>query len=307
MKIMKREQYLEIIPHVTKNSPYSMHKSYFDNLCPTALYLHLHPEMEFLYLEEGALAFRIEEKIYEMQAGDAIFIPQNMLHTAEPRSEHGMFRAICFSPEYLTLNMEQRHVQKYINSFVGSGVDYTLLIQGEEWEEVLGCLKKMFHQAEKIEEPDLLIRGYLLIILQYVYKQYIVNILGKNEKSRKEELLEPAIEYIHTHFSEDLTLHCLAEQVHMSEGQFCRIFKQVMGNTPFTYLKKYRITKSCIYLSETDKKISEICSLCGFNNISYYNREFLRIMKITPSKYRTEAEKYKSLAWSERKEDVCEN
>lgn len=294
MTTQDRSQYLEVFRHITKNSPYSIHKSYFDNSCPAALYLHLHPEMELLYLEEGSFTFKIEEKLYPMEAGDAIFVPQNMLHTAINQSEKGMFRAICFAPEYLTSNMEQRQFQKYVYPLVNSGADYTLVIKGEEWEEVLRCLKNMFYQAEDLENPDLLIRGYLLVIWQYLYDRHITGILGNKEKSRKEEQLEEVIAFIHAHYAEDMELGKLANIAHMSEGQFCRCFKQAMGSTPFTYLKRYRILKSCLYLSETDKKISEICSLCGFNNISYYNREFLKVMKTTPSKYRTEAKRYKN-------------
>ena len=72
----------------------------------------------------------------------------------------------------------------------------------------------------------------------------------------------------------------------MSEGQFCRSFKQLTGSTPFTYLKKHRIMHSCDYLAGSGRKISEICTLCGFSNISYFNREFLKAMKVTPSAYR---------------------
>ena len=299
MNKQDRNQYLEAIKHITRTSPYSIHKSYFSKQESVALYLHLHPEMELLYLEEGSFSFKVEEKIYPMEAGDAIFIPQNMLHTAMTRSEGGMFRAICFAPEFLTSNMGQRDMQKYVHALIQSGIDYTLLLHGEEWKEILGCLESLFTQAEQVENPELLIRGYLLVIWQHLYEQHISRILGETKKSPKEVQLEEVIPFIHTHFAEDLSLGELAEQAHMSEGQFCRCFKQVMGSTPFTYLKRYRITKSCLLLSETDKKISEVCSLCGFNNISYYNREFLKVMKTTPSKYRVEAQRYKSLTGKE--------
>lgn len=294
MNTQNRNQYLEVFKHITRTSPYSIHKSYFDNSCSVALYLHLHPEMELLYLEEGSFTFKIEEKFYSMKAGEAIFVPQNMLHTAIEQSEHGLFRAICFAPEFLTTNMGKRDMQTYVYALVQSGIDYTLLLQGEEWKEVLSCLKSLFMQAERLENSELLVRGYLLVIWQHLYEQHISKILGETKKSRKEVQLEEVLQFMHTHFAEDLSLGDLAEQAHMSEGQFCRTFKQVTGNTPFTYLKKYRITKSCLFLSETDKKISEICSLCGFNNISYYNREFLQVMETTPSKYREEAQRYYS-------------
>ena len=101
-----------------------------------------------------------------------------------------------------------------------------------------------------------------------------------------EKQIQEVIAFIQQHYQEDISLELLAQTIHISETQLCRSFKQLTGSTPFTYLKRYRIMKSCEWLDDSDKKISEICSLCGFNNISYYNREFLRIMKMTPSAYR---------------------
>lgn len=297
MKKEERNKYLEEITHVTRTSPYSIHKSCFNKKGSTALYLHLHPEMELLYLEKGRLSFKVEEEIYRMQEGEAIWIPQNMLHTATAESEEGIFRAICFAPEYLMAAMEQHDFGKYVHPIMKSGIDYTLLLKGDNWQsKVLALLNDLFYQSEEMKNSELLIRGYLLVIWNYLYHFHIVRLLGEREKGRNEEYLEEVLAFIHAHYREDLSLAELADVAHMSEGQFCRCFKKAMGNTPFTYLKRYRILKCCVYLSETDKKISEICSLCGFNNISYFNREFMQVMKTTPSKYRMETKRYKDNA-----------
>ncbi len=72
----------------------------------------------------------------------------------------------------------------------------------------------------------------------------------------------------------------------MSEGQFCRIFKQTMNRTPMQYIMRYRIMQSCRMLIDTNKKIAEIANETGFNNISYYNKVFLNIVGCTPKQYR---------------------
>ncbi len=294
MEIGKEKRYLEKVEHVTRTSPYSLHKSMYKCGSEPALYLHLHPEMEFFYLEEGELNFEVEDKCYYMQAGDGIFLPQNLLHTAKAVSDKGVFRAFCFAPEYLASSMEKYHFQKYVQPVLHSSISYLLLLkQTVGWQrEILDLLKNIFEQSEKEDKPDLLIRGYLLLIWQHLYEYHIKNQLKSEEKSRQEKRIEEVISYIHAHFEEELTLKMLTDVVHLSEGQLCRSFKEIMGTTPFGYLKRYRILQSSILLERTDKKISEICLLCGFSNISYYNREFLKIMKTTPSKYRMEADKY---------------
>lgn len=49
---------------------------------------------------------------------------------------------------------------------------------------------------------------------------------------------------------------------------------------------RYRILQSCHLLQETDKKIGEIANLTGFNNISYFNKVFLKTIGCTPKEYR---------------------
>ena len=49
----------------------------------------------------------------------------------------------------------------------------------------------------------------------------------------------------------------------------------------------YRVMQSCSLLTETDLPIGEIALRSGFNNISYYNKTFLKQIGCTPRHYRT--------------------
>lgn len=286
-----RKKYLEEITHVTRISPYSLHESSFLKGEGPALYLHLHPEMEFFYLEKGELSFWIEEICCELKEGEAVFIPSNLLHTAFAVSKEGRFRALVFAPEYLAASMERMHFQKYVSPILQDSIGNVIHLKEETiWQsEAIALLKRLFEGAEAMATPELLISGYLLVIWQYLYQYHFGKLPKTPKKGRMTKQIEAVAAYIRAHYQEEFSLALLAGVGHMSEGQLCRSFRQHTGATPFTYLKRYRILKSCVYLAETDKKISEICMLCGFNNISYFNREFLKIMKATPSEYRRQS------------------
>lgn len=284
----KKEHYLEGITHITGTKPYSVHKTIFSSTNQQALYLHLHPEMELFYLESGSLDFFIEDTTYSMKAGDAIFIPPNLLHYANCTStSDGVFRALVFSPDFVISPLEQDTFLKYIPSILFDNPAYALLIKSEEtWQQnILTKLKKIFMVSKEEEDLYLMIHGMILIIWQYIYKHHI-SVLNHNMMEKGNKQLQITMHYIHEHYSEDISLPMLAEIAHMSSGHFCRSFKQLTTYTPFEYLKRYRILRSCSYLTDSNKKISEICLLCGFNSISYYNKEFLKIIKMTPSEYR---------------------
>ncbi len=100
------------------------------------------------------------------------------------------------------------------------------------------------------------------------------------------ERIVPIKEYISRHYAEEIDLNTLSGLISLSEGQFCRVFKEVIGLTPIAYVNRYRILKSCELLVNTNLRIAEISSNVGFNNVSYYNRSFLEHLECTPTQYR---------------------
>jgi AraC-like DNA-binding protein len=292
---MIKNSYLEKITHTTNELPYSLHKTFYSSDDEYALYPHLHPDIEFLYLEDGELDFEIENTHYRLHSGEAFFIPPYLLHCARtvPTNSHGCFQAIVFSPNLLLASIGPFRFKKYASQLFQRGNDLTLQLSSKSvWQnEIIKLLCNIFQTQENQFDTDLLINGYLLVIWQYLYNHHILYSIESIEKNRNIYQLNETIEYINNNFQNNFSSKELSEIAHMSEGQLCRSFKCLTGLTPFTYIKHYRIRRSCEYLSTTAKKISEICSICGFNNISYFNREFAAFMHITPSQYRKQCRK----------------
>ncbi len=285
MKNEETKQLLEKIPHITNASPYSLHKTSFSEASVPALYLHFHHEHEFLYLAEGALELIIHNNSYTLHKGEAIFIPSNLLHSANAISPQGTFYAVVFSEELLSLSEDLSSLSSHIVE--ANPIDYIVILTADSnWQqEILWYLGKIFLHANDFSSQDIYVKSHLLIIWQYLHKHLLA---ASHHKVKEHPHIKHVMDYIHTHYQEELSLRTLTDIAHMSKEHLCRTFKKHTGYTPFSYLKHYRILQSCRLLQDTDKKISEICTLCGFNNISYFNREFLETMNTTPSKYRKE-------------------
>lgn len=65
-----------------------------------------------------------------------------------------------------------------------------------------------------------------------------------------------------------------------------------MGMGPLEYINMVRIQTACEYLKTTDKSITEIAQLCGFITNSTFNRNFSRLMGVSPSQWRKRPENY---------------
>ncbi|UKS27981.1 helix-turn-helix transcriptional regulator [Paenibacillus sp. HWE-109] len=64
------------------------------------------------------------------------------------------------------------------------------------------------------------------------------------------------------------------------------MFNKYVGQTPNTYLTRYRIQKSCEMLKETKRSISEIALACGFQSSSYFTSIFRKQLGLVPQDYR---------------------
>lgn len=282
---------LERISHMTQSRPFSIHHIHVSAGEELILYLHWHSEAEFFFVQAGETVFHIEDQQYALKAGEAIFIPGNLLHKATSLNGSGCeFYAVVFSTSFLLESHTHSHYAKYLSPVMHYNLRCVLPITPSvPWQHEVLTVLKSIHQVSSqptIEHWELQMHGSLLIIWQWLYNHHLSQIEMGSKLSGLAKQLEQSIALIHQSYGEDLTLQQLAETSHLSQGQFCRLFKQLTGTTPFGYLNRYRVLKSCDYLSRTTKKVAEIAALCGFNNISFYNREFTKYMQSSPSAYR---------------------
>lgn len=298
MNDRKKALLFEKVTHITGTQPYSIHHTMISPGEASVLYLHWHNEMEFFYLGAGTVSFYIEEERYLLNAGEGIFIPPGLLHRAEDEKKAGCeFHALVFSVSFLSDYFMNLNYAEYLYPVMHYGLRCSLHLKPTvEWHhEILSLLKESFELPLGAQKTwELRLHGMLLIMWQCLYNHHLSAIDSIKNLTRLTEQLKPSLDFIQSYFNEDITLKRLSSESHLSEGQFCRLFKQLTGFSPFAYLNRCRIIKSCEYLVRTDKKIAEIAFLCGYNNISFYNREFLRYMKVKPSVYRKNVERNES-------------
>ena len=99
--------------------------------------------------------------------------------------------------------------------------------------------------------------------------------------------IEKIYSYIYENYSDSRTsLSDLSKIVHMTPSSLCKFINKITQKTFSELLIETRIKEACRLLLSTDKHISEISYLCGFRNLSGFNRNFRRIMNKTPREYR---------------------
>ena len=98
--------------------------------------------------------------------------------------------------------------------------------------------------------------------------------------------LEPALRHLHTRFREPMETRQLAALTHLSERQFTRVFKKLLGEPPMRYLIRQRIRAACQDLISSDHTAGTIALECGFYDQSAFTRAFRAATGMTPAAYR---------------------
>ncbi len=92
--------------------------------------------------------------------------------------------------------------------------------------------------------------------------------------------------YIDKNFTEEIKLRDLADVACMSEAAFSRFFKLHTGRTISDYIIDVRLGNAARMLVDTNKNVSDISYLCGYNNLSNFNRVFKRKKGCSPTEFR---------------------
>ncbi len=108
----------------------------------------------------------------------------------------------------------------------------------------------------------------------------------KNQKSDHSSDIDDAIAYIKRNFAEEITIDDIVDNIHISKYHFIRLFKRIIGVTPYAYLMTYRINRSKLMLRTTDMPIGDIALACGFADTSNFIVQFKKHTGQKPGNYR---------------------
>jgi two-component system response regulator YesN len=109
-----------------------------------------------------------------------------------------------------------------------------------------------------------------------------------NNKSLK-LILRKAIDYIHEHYNEQVTLNEVAENIYVSTFYISRMFKKELGKSFIDYLNDVRIEKAKELLKDVKYKTYEVAEMVGISDPHYFSKIFKKYSGMTPSEYRENA------------------
>ena len=263
--------------------------------------IHIHPECELNFIENAKGAQRIVgDSIEEIDEEELVLVTNPHLEHAwkdyrnVSKNIHEI--TIQFHPDLLTdtfLNKNQMISIRQLFRHAERGVAFSResIAKVRPLLKTLTCENDSFYSLIKL----LIILHELSIdkgMRELSTGQFAANVMHQHSS---DESLGRVMDYLSRHYSEVIRLSEVAEMVNMSESSFCRFFKQHTSKSFIDFLTDIRLGAASRALIDSSLSIAEIGYDCGFNNLSNFNRIFKKKKGVTPSEFRDNYRKNKTI------------
>ena len=254
---------------------------------------HHHPEYELHLIRRGGGHFYVGTYAGEFGQGNLVMtgpsLPHMWVSDVNDRDRDGRIAGRDLVLQ-LSSGFAERCVAEFSDcaSLTGlleasrAGIEFSAAAAAEAAELLEALLG-----AGGFERMALFFR--LLRILEDDRGRKSLSLKGADHQCAQPRRLERILVYIAENFDRsNLSCREVAHVEGMGLSAFSRLFERHIKCSCLEYINHLRIYKACQLLMETDDQITSICLKVGYDTLSTFNRNFMRLIGRTPSAFRAE-------------------
>jgi AraC-like DNA-binding protein len=247
---------------------------------------HFHPEFELHHVVATSGRYFIGDFIGTFEPGNLVLTGPNLPHNwvSDAAQAPVRSRVVQFSEPFITQAMA------LMPELAGFGCVLDRSRRGVLFGAEAACVGPMLAELVQARGPrrleifigviDALARAgdsRLLASAAYLPDPSRFMSTGMNE----------ALAYISDNLTEPFRETDLAAIAGLSPGAFSRSFRRHTGLALVQYVSRLRVNLACqMLMGDTRTPITDVCFSAGFNNLSNFNRQFLRQKGMPPSRFR---------------------
>ncbi|MDP4133931.1 MAG: AraC family transcriptional regulator [Bacillota bacterium] len=263
------------------NTKYQMCENfYFDRLARNGIVSvtngHYHNMFEIYFLVSGCCTYFIENKLYDVEAGDLVLVPKGAIHktiyTNKPTDRY----LVNFTKEFIIPPIAADACKIFSKHIYRPAPEHI--------KRITEIFEKFAHESKHSDQfSTLLLQGSMTELLTLILRYPSAASEGYDKVNFP---IENVTQYITQHFRDNITLPEMAKQSALSESYFSRLFKTTTGFGFKEYLTIIRLKEAQSLLLHTDNSICNIAYECGFNDSNYFSSVFKELNGMSPLKYR---------------------
>ena len=250
---------------------------------------------ELVYVYEGQGIFIADGVSEQIAAGQFLLFSPRYKHSVSPLyPKGGAILRVCnciFTVEYFDLILKNYRnidgIKIYsLHRLLSESKPFHVRLTDDRRRNIRHLVWLIAHEyGHYTTGSDAVISSSLLSLFVCISRFYENQINNITEKAT-DWIIKDITDYIKTNFGYKITLHDLAETVHLSEEYISRYFKQSTGKTISQFLLETRIEKAANKIRTTRLPIGDIAEYCGYSSASNFQKAFRRITGQSPSEYR---------------------
>lgn len=250
---------------------------------------HYHSEFELTYVTKSNGIRYVGNSIENFHKGDFVLVGPSLPHVWKntPNYDDGASSVVIQwkSETLATLISSMVEFQKV--KILLEKANFGVCFSGIDESEEIG--KKLL-SLPTLKGVDQILR--FLDILNNLAQLSTIRLLsepgdGALRFHETDNRIQDIFDHIHNHYTRKITVDNMADLTYMTKSSFCKFFKKRFQKTFTQYLNEFRIHNVCQQLQETDLAVSQIAINCGYENLSYFHRQFRQVIGRTPAQYRS--------------------
>jgi AraC-like DNA-binding protein len=253
--------------------------------------LHFHPELQLTLIKQGTGTLVVGDCIDRFQPYDLLLLGANVPHVLLNDSSY-------FEPDSIQEVMAYTFFfrEEILNHFFAKAPE--LLHISELLREAshgvrLRCTKPnaITDKLENIEEQRpfeqlmTLLTTLDALVLSADCEQLSGTAYKQPNKPVDHQRLENVFNFILTNYASDISLDDVSNVANLTPHAFCRFLRTHTRKTFSQLLNEVRVEHACRLLKDSTHSVSQIAFMCGYANLSNFNRQFKQLMHLTPREY----------------------
>lgn len=213
------------------------------------------------------------------------------MHTREM-----VFHPLFINPDYGQVDPEDMWIQAFVkrpNGYVGLIQLDTLSLH--RIDGLMSSLQQVLDETADDFWPCRA-RSFLLECLLIVDRLYLKRAqgaqsqtgLGHGSLPEAPPLVAELLDYLHTHYEEEISMESLSKRFHVNRTTLNQRFKLTMQMPITQYLIELRMQVAKVLLANTLLQVGEIMTRTGFSDLTHFNRTFKQRTGMTPTQFREE-------------------
>jgi AraC-like DNA-binding protein len=250
---------------------------------------HFHPEYEIQLITSTTGKYFVGDYIGNFAPGNLVMTGTNLPHnwvSNVPQGEHVDERCLIlqFDAELVVNAIKVFPELKRVESLLDAS-RWGVLFRPETGAAAEPIMREMLG-AQGMRRVTLFV-ALLDLLVQSAEQVKLASAAYSADPARYAETrINHVLSYIGKNLSQELRETELAELAGQSASAFSRYFRRHTGVPFVQYVNRLRINLACQLLMSGELSITDICYQVGFNNLSNFNRQFLALKDMSPSRWR---------------------